>query len=210
MAKAEGMRDKCRHCGRPLVFWKPDEKIERFGTMSYRSDKPRWWHLDPDVTAFNAGQNVYQDSKFEYLGAWCPQKPDEGTMHGQPGEPVGYCVVLKGGERLAVCNNPVTDPDLFMCGVHARKERERQRIIEERRARREGDEAIQVGMEEVCRRILDNWGLHVGISGYYGSKGGKVEVSHVELETLLETFAEEYKSLQNKGKRGRSRAKNEG
>jgi hypothetical protein len=212
MAKAEGTRDQCRHCGEPLLYWHCDEKTERWGQMVYRSEKPRWWHtnVDPERSVMDS---IYQDSKKGPLGAYCKIKPlaqwesieEYQNVRGQLGEPVNYCVVLKGEWPQQFCMNPVQDTDLFMCGVHAKKERERRLANEQRRERTEAAEAHTDGGEEVCKRILENWGLNVSIAGYRFD--GYVKVQHEDLETLLQSLEEEYQLLQQRRKRASNKSK---
>ncbi len=202
----EALRGQCRHCGEPLIYWHCDEKTERWGSMVYRSEKPRWWHTSPDPQR-SVMDSIYQDSVKGPLGAYC-KIPEISkyesieayqNVRGQQGEPVEYCVVLKGEWPQQFCNNPVQDTDLFMCGVHGKKERERRLAEEKRRERREGDEAHTDGGDEVVKRLLENWGLHVTIAGYRFD--GYVKVQHEELETLLQSLEEEYKLLQKRRSR---------
>lgn len=195
------LRGKCRHCGGALIYVQPDEKIERWGDLVYRSDRPRWWHLNPAVPEIDplvvekqVVESIFEDSNWGYLGAYCPVgKWESENERGQVGEPVEFCVVLKGDWPRVFCHNPVQDTELFECGVHAKKTREKQRVNAERQAQRNADDAHHDGSNEVIKRILDNWGLHVE-SGDYRWKG-RVTVDHEELEGLLESLEEEYKLL---------------
>lgn len=199
------LRGKCRHCGGALIYVQPDEKVERWGDLVYRSDRPRWWHLNPvlpeaqeevsEVKQVN--DSIFEDSNWGYLGAYCPVgKYEDPNERGQAGEPVEYCVVLKGDWPRVLCLNPVQDTDLFMCGVHAKKERERIRLRDQRQQEVNATEAHQDGSMEVCKRILDNWGLHTQNADYRWK--GWVKVDHEELEGLLESLEEEYKLLQKR------------
>lgn len=235
-AKTEPMlRGKCRHCGEALIYHQCDEKTERWGEMVYRSDKPRWWHLNPDVpepetVPLKEGMNslvlggddpvpdgwtkvndapppkqvndsIYMDTTWGPLGAYCKIKDyEEENLRGQAGEPAEYCVVLKGDWPQQFCLNPVQDTELFMCGVHAKRERERQRQRKESHERREGADAHNDGREEVVRRILENWGLHVEATRW-GTWDGKITMDHEELETLLQSLEQEYKAIQNRRKK---------
>jgi hypothetical protein len=76
---------------------------------------------------------------------------------------------------------------LIMCGVHARKERELHREREAAAERRAAGDAHMDGSEDVCKRILENWGLHAKRSGY-GIWDGTVSINHEELEILLEAL----------------------
>lgn len=196
MEKDQAFRGKCRHCGRPLVYWHADEQWERYGMMVNRTDKPRWYHLDPDPESPNKELALFTDSKWGLLGAYCPQKATEGEVRGQPGEPVEYCVVLKGEWPRIECMNPVQDTDLFMCGIHGKKERERRAAQEAARARRDGDDAHSDGVQNLINRLLENWGLHAEMASWYSR--GKVQLDAAELEALLDSFEEEHKSLQAK------------
>lgn len=221
------LRDQCRHCGGALIYHHCDEKTERWGDMVYRSDKPRWWHLNPvvpdavpepepeiDLDADPAlkvltnltklkqvDDSIYTDSQWGFLGAYCPIKEyEEENLRGQPGEPVNYCVVLKGEWPQQFCLNPVQDTELYQCGVHAKKTREKMRERQLAQERREGGDAHNDGKEEVVRRLLENWGLHAEATRW-GTWDGKVSLDHEELEALLESFEQEYKVLQKKGKK---------
>lgn len=221
----EALRDRCRHCGGALVYHHCDEKTERWGEMVYRSDKPRWWHLNPDVPeqepeptidldadpgmkalmemskTKQVNDSIYMDTQWGPLGAYCPIKQfEEENLRGQPGEPENYCVVLKGGWPQQFCLNPVQDTELFECGVHAKKSRESMRQRQEAQERREGADAHNDGKEEVVRRLLENWGIHVEATRW-GTWDGKVSMDHEELEVLLESFEQEYKAIQKRSKK---------
>ena len=205
------LRGKCRHCGGALIYHQPDEKIERWGDLVYRSEKPRWWHLNPVVPEMpppdplapqvkQVVDSIFEDSEWGYLGAYCPVgKFESENERGQAGEPMEYCVVLKGDWPRVFCHNPVQDTELFQCGVHAKKTREKQRQLAERQANRNATEAHDDGSREVIRRILDNWGLHVDKADWQWK--GWVKVEHEELEGLLESLEEEYKLLQKRRQR---------
>jgi len=205
------LRGKCRHCGGALIYHQPDEKVERWGDLVYRTEKPRWWHLNPVVpeappvdplapVVKQVVDSIFEDSEWGYLGAYCPVgKFESENERGQAGEPMEYCVVLKGDWPRVFCHNPVQDTELFQCGVHAKRTRERQRANAERQAQRNADDAHADGSTEVIRRFLDNWGLHVEQPDYRWK--GRVAVDHEELEGLLESLEEEYKLLQKRRQR---------
>ena len=98
----EALRGKCRHCGGALIYYKPDEQIERYEQLVYRSEKPRWWHTNPDPEK-QVAESLYTDTQWGQLGAYCEIKPtryqtDEElkSVRGQVGEPMEWCVYLKG------------------------------------------------------------------------------------------------------------------
>lgn len=184
----KGTRGICRHCEGSLIWWKPTEQIDRGGLMVPRSDRPRWWHMRPDLEALNRERNVFEDDTHGYLGAGCPTK--EGTLPGHVGEPREYCCELKGEYPKVVCNKPVVDPELMMCGVHIKKHREHEEWEERHNANTQEQQAARAGIQEICARLLDNFNLKTEpASPSWGHVQMKVTVDPFDLEELLLGFA---------------------
>lgn len=169
-------RGVCRHCEGSLIWVKPFTKAGEESPWEAFVDEPRWFHMHPDQKAANAERNIIVDQKHGPLGIGCPTK--EGVIPGRVGQPREYCAELKGDWPRVMCNKPVVDPDIMMCGVHIKKHQERIEAEEKSRTDRDFREAMNDGLREVVEKIQRLWNLKITgeyLSGWNYRAAGTID-----------------------------------
>lgn len=140
-----GTKDECRHC-EAVVMWGPPDPELPFTKA--------WYHPEREL----------EDSEFLNHRVYCepPPPPDEDrdiirrSWHRQKAEPKSWCLVEK-ADYSGPCHAPVVDDELFMCGTHAKKQRE---YLERQESSLEAQ-----GIENTIREFIDPLVDH--LNGFY-------------------------------------------
>lgn len=175
MGPREVLTSTCRHCRRRVIFTYLPRLSEGHDKAKFRIRAPIWFHRGREL-----GEELHCDE----------------SDKNQRAEPREYCVEFTGSgsayTTFRICNRPVKDYDLFMCGIHARVKREDARKREQYQAERELSDHIFSSTLALQGRIEELFGLSSKTEYDWREHAytGKIAVNPRELLDLLERMSE--------------------
>lgn len=183
MAKAtKGARDHCAHCGQPCAFVSGSGTKARWAHVAETAVREEW-PLDCEIEI--------EEEFYDYR-----TQATLTRMRKPRCRPKSYCVEITQGSNYSygeTCNRSVVDPEILMCGIHAKKER--QEMAE--RAAREMNREIQLAKTEHLEARKRQMDEATGLDGQtsFGRYGQGEDV-------LYEVKADDLLALINKLKEG--------
>lgn len=186
----EKLRSTCRHCGERVVFdrLKPiPESHSKYNaerpTMNIRRSEI-WYHMEAEV-----GEEILCKIEEETLS---------GSRYSKRAQPRDYCVEsVESAYSFRYCNRRVKDAKLFMCGIHARRERE---LLNKRAKEIESRELSNYVFTETLKlqeRLKNNFGLDTKTDYDWRNHAysGLVTINPRELLDFLEAYLPEEESF---------------
>ena len=165
-----GTRDYCRFCGGTI----------QLGSTGSSYRWLNWVHILPED---EERPQVCRDLSYG---------PNERARY-NTAKPKTFCAEnVHTSWSSNLCNRPVKDDELFMCGIHANHERKRRKKDEERDSHYELQRFIQENVAKLCTQLEEEWGLEASSHYQYnwgggmGSYTGKVLVDPEALLKLLD------------------------
>lgn len=160
-----GVQDVCRHCNTVVIWYRPVAELA-FGQNypPFNEYAPRWWHLLPKEVEISSemrqSYTIREDKARGPMALRCDTEDEPHLGRGtHVAEPKNYCVENSHTNAGGLCNRPVVDRELMMCGIHAAHEQKKRDELEEQRARREISEAAREMLPPLCELIKEEFGL---------------------------------------------------
>src|SRR5262252_304586 len=209
MALADGTTSECRFCGM-LCVWEtmfrydartPDREVPEEEPWAYRKSQ-YWDHFAPVDQDHPQNCPPVDMMVNDHRTKW----KDEMRSVTRRCLPTGYCGHQLTSDRSdyygQLCNRPVVDDELFMCGIHAGKERERQRQKAEGEARRAQNEFLEDYVETVVKpKLLDLGFPGETLLSWQTWRGGEETRVILNMDKFIEWLLELGKRLENTGDR---------
>lgn len=115
--------------------------------------------LPPDVDWPYSKFWIHLDSKEKHCD------PTAEWMASTRAQPTGYCEVMK-ADYSGPCHATVVDEELFMCGPHAKKERQFREKAETRTENQGIDNTLRNFLEPLCNHINDFYELEARMENF--------------------------------------------
>lgn len=130
-----GRKNTCRHCGGNIAW------------LTLDADRPyvkTWKHTGVK----------FKDTDARLCPVEFQKEEDLGSYRQQVAKPVNLCYERLEGDYLGYCHRPVQDPEIFMCGTHAKKWHERQEYLDKRDEKKLDDTILET-LEPFCEMLND-------------------------------------------------------
>lgn len=174
--KQQVLRGTCRHCRQPVVFtYLPHMPNAESGDRRQFIRYMIWYHKGREL-----------GDELHCRGVTDPEYPNR-VFRAASRE---YCVehTNPGGYGSGICNRPVKDHDLFMCGIHARRVHKRKEDDAKWKQKHEISDYVFTNTLALQHKIKEGWGLETKTDYSYQNHEwtGKITVNPAELLDLLE------------------------
>ena len=157
-----------------------------------------WFHFT-DRLNDEAGRDN-PESRFGRLQRYCfSDVPDifadslKTRRNAEPAKPNSFCAEVTGDYYGGVCNRPVKDKELMMCGIHASHEHKRLRENEEIRQRRQFHNDVEAALGSFVEELNEMWDLDAKLERKdLGGPTGNIVVNPGRLRDILSEKLEKF------------------
>lgn len=188
----EILTSTCRHCGERVIFTRLQNIPE--GHPKYNAERPYnnirryeiWHHRNAPI-----GEELHCANQ--------PEKTEDGRhLYRKRAEPRDYCVQsVDSAYSSRYCNRRVKDAEIYMCGIHARREREHERKRQKDKEQNDLSNYVFSETVKLQEELKKRFGLDTLTHYDWKSHAytGRVIVNPRELLDFLEAYLPEEESF---------------